>query len=182
MFQRLLKLLLYCSLNSYTFFNLVNSPSKKIFSFHRKFSKSSILNFEKRHEKTNEDKYIIYANSDQYIVERDKKNINIKNDNYKFYFSDINFNNKSRINEVLPVGSNILIANKETTLYTNRFKLFQYKISTKVSEEIILKNFKAITLKPLLDSKVKFLIFGELYENKTYNTGFYIIDSCYAKT
>lgn len=161
---------------SIAFFNFANSSSKKTFSFNRKFTNSSILNFEKSHEKMNESEYVIYANSDKFIVERDKKIFNTKNDEYKFYFSDINFKNKCKINEVLPTGSNILTSDLEKTLYTNKFKLYQYKTDTKLSEEIILKNFKIISLKALLNSKVEFLAFGELYENKVYSTGFYVID------
>lgn len=157
-------------------FNLFDSKTKKDFSFERKFSKDNILTFKKRFKKMNTDVCIMSVNSDNYIVEKDEKSLNESNKLDKFYFADFNFNSVFCDSLILPIESNVLFSNKEKTIYSNCFKLYENDKSKKNNIQIHFNNLKINSLKPLLNSKTKFLCFAEYFDKDEYKTGFYIID------
>jgi hypothetical protein len=158
-------------------FNFTNSKDVINYSFDRNFKNSdNLLKFEKQYDKMNDNDYVMYVNSDNYIVERDKKEINLITDNYKFFIEDLSFKNKSIINLQLPKESNILFCNPNKVIFTNNFKLFTYSTATKNTIEINLNGVKVISLKPVINSKSKYICFAEYFQNNLYKTGFYIID------
>lgn len=151
-------------------------PTKKTYFFERKFSNNEILKFERRYDKMDEGEYAMYLRSNNSIVERDKKIIDDKNTEYKFYFSDLSFKKKSTKTTILPNICNVIYCDTNRLFYTLKFKLFEYDFETKIIKDLGLNNLKAFSLKPILNSKNQYLCFGELFENNNYKTGFFVID------
>jgi hypothetical protein len=157
--------------------NLFDSESKKTFSFDRKINEGKrILSFDKTYKKTNENEHIMFVNSDNYIVERDRKSIDDKSEHNMFYFEDFNFENKKRLSAILPIGANVLFCDLNKVIFTKNFNLFQYNFKAKLVKEIKLKDIKVVLVKPILDSETKFLCLAEYHFKNKYETGFYIID------
>ena len=139
-------------------FNFFDESTKKIYSFNRKFiSKDSILNFQKSFKKMNEDEYVMGINSDNCIVERDKNNIDKNNDQYRFYINNLDFSKKQIVEVVLPINSNVLFCDLEQVIFTNHFLMYKYNILTKTIFELKIPKVKVTSLKPILNSKSKFL-------------------------
>ena len=79
--------------------NLIDSESKKTFTFDRKFNSSNnVLKFDKVFNKINKADNVMFVNSDNYLVERDIENIDDNNNKYQLYFRDLNFKNKENLN------------------------------------------------------------------------------------
>ena len=157
--------------------NLLDSESKKTFTFDRKFNlKNNVLKFDKIFNKLNDADNVMFVNSDNYLVERDVENIDDENNKYLFHIRDLNFKNKQNLNSVLPKGANLLFFNLEKVIFTKNFNLFEYSFNTKKINLIDFKGLKITYLKPILNSTTKFLCLAENHENNMFKTGFYLID------
>lgn len=158
------------------FFNVTDSTTKKKYYFGRKFSKDSILRFKNSSNKLNEGEYVMYVKSDSCLIERDKKQIDELNEEYKFYFFDFNFKHKKIKEAILPTSSYLLFYSSNKMFYSVKFNLFAYDFEVKNSRKININSFKVFNIKSLFNSKTKFLCLGEYPINNKYVTGFYVID------
>lgn len=158
------------------FLNIFDSKSKRHFDFKRNFTQMLLLNFEKKYSKMNEAQYLRFVQSDSLIVEYDSKSLDTINRQHRFYFSNLSFTSKSTQDLVLPESSNVIYCNDSLLFYTCKFKLYEYNFKSKVSRDINLGTLNVFSLKLLPDSKDKFICFGENYDSKKYNTGFFIVN------
>ncbi len=154
------------------FFSLFDSNSKKEYSFERNFSEKKVLTFEKHFEKLDTEEYLMSLKSDNYLVERDRKN----STDYTIYFTDYNFKKKEKFEVSLPANSNIIFCNKEKILFTLKFKTYEYLISSKKVNEIQLKNFTLMLLQNIDQTKDTFLCFGEHLIDDKFVTGFFTVN------
>ncbi len=160
-----------------TSLNLFDSNTKKYYSFIRKFdNKNVLLKFQNRNDKANEDEYVGYVNSDKYIIESDKENIDNETISYKFYIRDLSFNNLVIKNVNLPSTSNLLFCNSTKVIFSNYLKLYDKQINNSKVTEIKLKNLIVSSIKPIINSDSKFLCLAQHFVNNKYETGFFIID------
>ncbi len=151
-------------------------PTKENYFFERKFSKNEILKFEKRSEKMDENEYVMFLRSNNSIVERDRNELDGEKSDYKIYFSDINFKNQNTKTVVLPKICNVISCDINRLFYTLKFKLFEYDFETKSTKDLGFTNLKAFSLKSIPNSTTKYLCFGELFENSSYKTGFFVVN------
>lgn len=158
------------------FFNVTDSVTKKKYYFNRKFSNDSVLRFQKKNNKLNEGEYVMYVKSDSCLIERDKKQIDESNVQYKFYFFDFDFSHNKIKEAILPTSSYLLFYTSNKMFYSIKFNLFTYDFKIKNSRQININFFKVFNIKPLSNSKTKFLCLGEYLIGNKYVTGFYIVD------
>lgn len=158
------------------FFNVSDSSTKKKYYFNRKFSGDSILKFDKKFNKLNEGEYVMYVRSDSCLIERDKVEISKSKDQYKFYFFDFKFENKSIKEAILPSSSYLLFYASNKIFYSLKFNLFAYDFRLRNSKEIRIDSFKVFNIKLLPGSGSKFLCLGEYLIDDKYVTGFYVVD------
>ncbi len=157
--------------------NFTNAKSNKSYSFKRSINeKVKLLTFEKKYSKMDNDEYIMSIKSNDYIIERDKEVIDTIKEKYKFYYSNFSFNKKDIDSIIVPYGSNILYNNKLNVIYTNNFKLYKLDKKTNTTSIVDIKGLKISLVEILPNSTSKYLCFAELKENKTYKTGFFVVD------
>jgi len=168
-------------LTTILFLNYSNSDSKKDYSFDRKFSNNEILKFDNSYDLlSNDNSYQLFNSTGESIVEGKSIETESKESQYDLFFSDGSFSNKIHKTLKLP-DSNVLLIDKNHAIYSHEKNLYQLDLANNSSIKTTIKDINICSIISIDNIPNKYLFFGGAFLDKTYKTGFFVLDMLHNK-